>query len=56
MPKLLVVDKTIFHTLHHCDDELCAFVRKYNVVLPHTLVIECVISEKKIKVKSQINY
>ena len=47
MPKLLVVDKSIFHALHHCDEKLCAFVKDYNVVLPHTLAIECVISEKK---------
>jgi len=45
--KLLVVDKSIFHTLSHCDEKLCAFVKNYNVVLPHTLATECVISEKK---------
>ena len=47
-PKLLVVDKSIFHALHHCDEKLCAFVKNYNVVLPHTLAIECIISEKKL--------
>lgn len=45
MSKLLVVDKSVFHTLHHCDEKLCAFVKTYNVVLPYTLAIECVISE-----------
>ena len=47
MPKLLVVDKSVFHTLHHRDENLCAFVKNYNVVLPHTLAIECAISEKR---------
>ena len=47
MSKLLVVDKSVFHTLHHCEEKLCAFVKNYNVVLPHTLAIECVISEEK---------
>jgi len=47
MSKLLVVDKSVFHTLHYCDETLCAFVKKYNVVLPHTLAIECIISEKR---------
>ena len=44
-PKLLVVSKTIFHALNNCDEKLCSFVKTYNVVLPHTLAIECVISE-----------
>ena len=45
LPKLLVVSKTIFHALNNCDKKLCSFVKNYNVVLPHTLAIECVISE-----------
>lgn len=44
-PKLLVVSKTIFHALNNCDKKLCSFVKNYNVVLPYTLAIECVISE-----------
>lgn len=47
MSKLLVVDKSVFHAFYYCDEKLCAFVRKYNVVFPHTLAIECVISENK---------
>jgi hypothetical protein len=47
MSKLLVLDKSVFHALHHCDEKLCVFVKNYNVVLPHTLAIECVISEEK---------
>lgn len=47
MPKLLVVDKSVFHTFYDCDEKLCQFVKKYNVVLPYTLAIECVISENK---------
>jgi len=47
LPKLLVVDKSVFHTFYNCDEKLCEFVKKYNVVLPHTLAIECVISENK---------
>ena len=43
--KLLIVSKTIFHTLNNCDEMLCSFVKNYNVVLPYTLAIECVISE-----------
>lgn len=43
--KQLVVSKTVFHALHDCDEKLCAFVKNYNVVLPHTLAVECVISE-----------
>jgi len=46
LPKLLVIDKSVFHTFYDCDEKLCQFVKKYNVVLPHTLAIECVISEK----------
>jgi len=47
MPKLLVVDKSVFHTFYDYDEKLCEFVKKYNAVLPHTLAIECVISENK---------
>lgn len=47
LPKLLVVDKSVFHTFYDCDEKLCQFVKKYNVVLPYTLAIECVISENK---------
>jgi hypothetical protein len=47
MPKLLVVDKSIFHSLYRCEQKLCAFMKDYNVVLPHALAIECVISEKE---------
>lgn len=43
--KLLVVSKTIFHALNNCDEKLCSFVKNYHVVLPHSLAIECVISE-----------
>ena len=48
MPKLLVVDKSIFHCLSLCDEKLQAFVRDYNVVLPDALAVECLISEKQI--------
>jgi len=47
MPKLLVVDKSIFHCLYLCDEKLRAFVKDYNVVLPHALAIECLISENQ---------
>lgn len=47
MSELLVVDKSIFHSLCDCDEKLCEFVTKYNVVLPHTMAIECVISENR---------
>ncbi len=47
VPKLLVVDKSIFHSLCFCEKKLCEFVKNYNVVLPHTLAIECVISENQ---------
>ncbi|MCJ7730046.1 MAG: hypothetical protein MUO27_09250 [Sedimentisphaerales bacterium] len=43
----MVVDKSVFHTLHHCDEKLCAFVKNYNVVLPYALAVECAISEKE---------
>jgi len=45
--KLLVVDKSVFHALYQCDDKLCAFVKKYNVVLPDALAVECLISENQ---------
>ena len=48
MPKLLVIDKSIFHCLSPCDEKLQAFVRDYNVVLPNALAVECLISEKQI--------
>ena len=47
MSKLLVVDKSVFHALYQCDDKLCAFVKKYNVVLPDALAVECLISENQ---------
>ena len=46
-PKLLVVSKTVFHTFYDCNEKLCEFVKIYNVVLPHKLAIECVISDNK---------
>jgi len=45
--KLLVVDKSVFHALYQCDDKLCAFAKKYNVVLPNALAAECLISENQ---------
>jgi len=47
MSKLLVVDKSIFHSLYGCDEKLCAFVKNYNVVLPDALAAECLISENQ---------
>ncbi|HEG43472.1 MAG TPA: hypothetical protein ENH94_05430 [Phycisphaerales bacterium] len=47
MSKLLVVDKSVFHALYQCDDKLCAFFKKYNVVLPYALAAECLISENQ---------
>lgn len=47
MSELLVVDKSIFHSLCGCDEKLCAFVKNYNVVLPDALFIECLISENQ---------
>ena len=35
----------MFHCL--CEDKLCAFVRDYNVVFPHVLAVECLISENQ---------
>ena len=45
MPKLLVIDKSIFHGLY--DEKLCVFVKDYNVVLPHALAVECLMSENQ---------
>jgi len=45
VPKLLVIDKSIFHGL--CDRKLCAFVKDYNVVLPHVLALECLMSKNQ---------
>ncbi len=47
MPRLLVIDKSIFHSLCCCEEKLCAFVKNYNVVLPHALAIECLISDNQ---------
>jgi len=47
MPKLLVVDKSVFHSLCCCEEKLCTFVKDYNVILPNALAIECLISEKQ---------
>jgi len=47
MSELLVVDKSIFHSLCGCDEKLCAFVKNYNVVLPDALAVECLISENQ---------
>ena len=47
MPKLLVVDKTVFHSLCVCEEKLCKFVKDYNVILPNALAIECLVSEKQ---------
>lgn len=47
MSELLVVDKSIFHSLCGCDEKLCAFVKNYNVVLPNALAAECLISENQ---------
>ena len=43
--KLLVIDKSIFHCLNN--EKVCAFVKDYNVVLPHVLPVECLISENQ---------
>ncbi len=47
MSKLLVVDKSIFHSLCCCEEKLFAFMRDYNVVLPHALAVECLISKNQ---------
>jgi len=47
LSELLVIDKSIFHSLCGCDEKLCAFVKNYNVVLPEALVVECLISENQ---------
>ena len=53
-PKLLVVDKSIFHSLCCFEEKLFAFMRDYNVVLPNALAIECVISENKEPCKNPV--
>jgi hypothetical protein len=45
MPKLLVIDKSVFHGT--TNRELVNFAKHCNVVLPYAIVIECFISEKK---------
>lgn len=45
MSKLLVIDKSIFHGLN--DKKVCTFVKEYNVVLPHVLAVECLMSENQ---------
>ncbi len=55
MPKLLVVDKSVFHSLCCCKEKLCAFVKDYNVILPNALAIECLISEKQTADKDDKN-
>lgn len=47
MPKLLVVDKSVFHSLCCCEEKLCIFVKDYSVVLPNALAIECLISKRQ---------
>ncbi len=54
VPKLLVIDKSVFHTLYQCEDKLCAFAKDYNVVLPNTLAVECLISENQTPDKDPI--
>ena len=54
MSKLLVVDKSIFHSLCCCEEKLCAFMRDYNVVLPNALAIECLISENQEPCKNPV--
>jgi hypothetical protein len=54
VPKLLVIDKSVFHTLYQCEDKLCAFVKEYNVVLPNTLAAECLISENQTPDKNPV--
>jgi hypothetical protein len=45
MSKLLVVDKSILHGLS--DEKACAFGKGYNVVFPHALAAECLMSDNK---------
>lgn len=50
MPKLLVIDKSVFHqtVLHETyRDRLAEFVKKHHVILPHALGVECIISNGK---------
>lgn len=48
MPKLLIIDKSVFHksVIHkNFTDQLIKFVQSHLVVLPHALVVECIISD-----------
>ena len=54
IPKLLVIDKSVFHSLCVCEEKLCAFVKDYNVILPNALAIECLISEKQTSDKDPV--
>jgi len=44
MNKLLILDKSVFHGTER--SELIRFVKCHCVILPHTLCVECVISQK----------
>ncbi len=46
-PKLLVVDKSVFHTFYDCGEKFSELVKIYNIVLPYSLAIECVISKNE---------
>jgi len=54
MSELLVIDKSIFHSLYGCDEKLYAFVKNYNVVLPDALAAECLISENQEPYKNPV--
>lgn len=54
MSELLVVDKSIFHSLCDCDEKLCALVKDYNIVLTHALFRECLISENQTSDKDPV--
>ena len=45
VPRLLVIDKSIFHGFN--DKKVCTFVKDYNVVLPYALAVECLISKNQ---------
>ena len=45
MSKLLVIDKSIFHGLS--DEKACALGKGFNVVFPHALSAECLMSDNK---------
>jgi len=49
MPKLLVIDKSVFHGA--ASDKLIKFAKNNSVVLPYALAIECLMSEKKHGIK-----